>query len=260
MKKHALISALLLAASLTANAQQQPKTSDDFGIWSSIAAEKKLSKKASIELEAEYRTADNAKQNSRWSIGLGGEYKLAKWLKAGAGYVFMYNHDEKYTFHNDNPAKANFGKPNKYASFWGPRHRVFADLTGTVGIGDWKVSLRERWQYTYRPEKTTAQRYDFDDEEWDGTQKTYKGNGKNVMRSRLQVNYDKKGLDVEPYASVELYNAWSVEKVRYTVGLDWTFLKGQKLGIYYRFQDNSGDDDDSSRDMHIIGLGYKVKF
>ncbi len=260
MKRLTLIATLLLATTLTASAQQQPKTSDDFGVWSSITAEKKLSKKASIDIEAEYRTTDNAGQNSRWSIGLGGEYKLAKWLKAGAGYTFMYDHTEKYTFHDDDPEKANYGKPNKYAAFWGPRHRVFADLTAAAGLGDWKISLRERWQYTYRPEKTTAQRYDFDDDEWDGTQKTYSGKGKNVLRSRLQVAYDKKGLDVEPYASVELYNAWNVEKMRYTIGLDWTFLKGQKLGIYYRYQDNIDDSDDYNRNIHVIGLGYKVRF
>ena len=65
---------------------------------------------------------------------------------------------------------------------------------------------------------------------------------------------------MEPYANVELYNAWSVEKVRYTVGLDWKIVKGQKLGVYYRYQDNSKDDDDNDRNMHILGLSYKVKF
>lgn len=261
MQTKALLTLAFLALPLMASAQKEPKTSDDFGIWTDIAAQKKLSKKASVELEAEYRTADNLKQNSRWSVGLSGEYKLTKWLKAGVGYTFLYNHTDKYTYHDEDPEKANYGKVNKLASYWGPRHRVNVDITGGVDLGNWKLDLRERWQYTYRPEKTVAQRYDFDDEDWDGKQKTYSGKGKNVLRSRLQVSYDKKGLDVEPYANVELYNGWSVEKVRYTVGLDWTFIKGQKLGVYYRYQDNRKDDGDGdSRNMHILGLSYKVKF
>lgn len=260
MKKQLFITLALLAAPLLASAQSEPKTSDDFGIWTDISAEKKLSKKASVEIEAEYRTANNANQNSRWSMGLSGEYKLTKWLKVGAGYTFLYNHNDKYTYHDEDPNKANYGKLNKYASYWGPRHRVNVDVTGAVGLGDWKFDLRERWQYTYRPEKTIDERYDFDDEDWDGKQKTYSGKGKNTLRSRLQVSYDKKGLDVEPYANVELYNAWSVEKVRYTVGLDWKIVKGQTLGVYYRYQDNSKYDDDNDRNMHILGLSYKVKF
>ena len=71
--------------------------------------------------------------------------------------------------------------------------------------------------------------------------------------------YSKKGLNIEPYANVELYNAWSLEKVRYTVGLNWDFIKRNTLGVYYRYQDNSKDDDDT-RDTHILGVSYKIKF
>lgn len=120
MKKQLFITLALLAAPLLASAQSEPKTSDDFGIWTDISAEKKLSKKASVEIEAEYRTANNANQNSRWSMGLSGEYKLTKWLKVGAGYTFLYNHNDKYTYHDEDPNKANYGKLNKYASYWGP--------------------------------------------------------------------------------------------------------------------------------------------
>lgn len=260
MKANIILLAVFLAAPLLATAQHLPKSSDDFGIWAEIGVEKKLSKKFSLGLDAEYRTEDNLHQNSRWSVGLSGEYKVTKWLKAEAGYTFLYNHNERYTFHDD-ATRANFGTVNKYASYWGPRHRFFVGLTGDIDVGDWNFSLRERWQYTYRPEKTTAERYDFDDEDWDGRPKTYRGKGKNVLRSRFQVAYEKKGLPIEPYANVEMYNAWNVEKVRYTAGLDWKFAKGQKVGIYYRFQNTyNNEDDDTERNIHILGLGYKIKF
>ncbi len=259
MKKTSFITLTLLTASLLTSAQSLPKTSDDFGIWTDIAVEKALSKKASVELEAEYRSEDNLKQNSRWAMGVFGEYKITKWLKAGVGYTFIYKYNEKYTYHYDAPNKPNYSDPNKYAEFWGTRHRVNVDLTGSLKLSDWKFSLRERWQYTYRPEKTIDQRYDFDKDKMDGKQKTYKAKSKNTLRSRLQVAYSKKGLNIEPYANVELYNAWSLEKVRYTVGLDWDFIKHNTLGVYYRYQDNSKDDDDT-RNTHILGVSYKIKF
>ena len=156
----------------------------------------------------------------------------------------------------------------RQAQYWGIRHRVYAGLQGSVDVGRFKLSLRERWQYTYRPEKTASR----DFYEYDGTtgelmelvkdesEKTYKGKGKNVLRSRLQVDYDIPSCKVDPYASVELTNAWSVQKVRYTLGAEWKIRKVHTLNFYYRYQDIRNDDFDSEPDMHILGLGYKYKF
>ena len=134
---------------------------------------------------------------------------------------------------------------------------MFAGFGLSTDVGRWSFSLRERWQYTYRPEKTTT-RYDFDNAKWEDT--TVKGNAGSVLRSRIQAEYDIPLCTWTPYASVELYNAWSVEKVRYTLGADWKINKKNSFSIYYRFQDNRGSSDDGDSDMHIIGLGYNFKF
>ena len=64
-----------------------------------------------------------------------------------------------------------------------------------------------------------------------------------------------------PYANVELYNSWAVEKVRYTIGTDINLSKQHTLGVYYRFQDMKNvAADDYDPDMHYIGVGYKFKF
>ena len=77
---------------LTASAQ-----SDEFGVDFSLDVQKKFSKQWSIDLEAEYRDRNNLKTNDRWSIGLGLDYKVAKWLKASAGYTFIYDKEhQKY--------------------------------------------------------------------------------------------------------------------------------------------------------------------
>ena len=202
----------------TASAQ-----SDDFGLDFSLEVEKKLSKKWSLGFEGELRTRDNTKTVDRWSGGLSADFKITKWLKASAGYIFLYDNNE----------------------------------TASQKISNLKFSLRERWQYTYRPEKT-VDRWDYDDEEWE--KKTYNGKGTNVLRSRLQIEYDKKGLAITPYANVEFFNAWSLQKTRFHVGADWKLSKQHTVGAFYRYQTVRDDDDDNEPNIHMIGLSYKFKF
>lgn len=239
---------------------------DDFGLDFSLEAQKKFSKDFSLSLEGEYRTRDNTKTSDRWAVGLGLDYKLTKWLKASAGYNFLYDNNEKISYFEGTDdavldGDANEGDPKKRAQYWAPRHRFNVSLTFDKKLlGDFRFSLRERWQYTYRPEHTVSERWSYLDNAYDGKEKTYSGKGKNVLRSRLQVEYDKKGLAVTPYANVEFFNAWSLQKVRYTAGIDWKISKQHSVGAFYRYQNVRNDDDDNEPNIHLIGVGYKFKF
>jgi long-subunit fatty acid transport protein len=244
MKKRLCILAIALVTTGTVLAQD-----NDFGIWTNIGAEKKLGNWG-IGLEAEYRTRDNSGTSDRWSWGLKGSYKLNKYVKFDAGYTLLYDNNHKLTYHDD-------GSINKEANFWGLRHRVFASVTGSYKVNNWTFSLRERWQYTYRPEKTISERYDYDQEDYDGEPKTYSGKGKNVLRSRLQAAYSIGKTGLEPYANVELYNSWGIDKVRYTAGIEWDINKHHEVELYYRYQDPH--DSDESK-IHILGLAYQFKF
>ena len=238
--------------------------SDDTGLQASIGVEKKLTKKWNVGIEGELRTRDDSKQYDRWSVGLSTSYKVAPWLRASAGYTFLYDNTERTSYYDETDSKvidgdAEAGDPKKYARYWQPRHRFNVGLTGSVKAGHVKFSLRERWQYTYRPEHTVDQRWSYLSEAWDGKQHTYSGKGKNVLRSRLQVEYSRKKLPVTPYASAELFNAWSVQKVRYTLGLDYKPSKHHTLSLFYRYQDVNNDDDDNEPNRHVIGAGYTLK-
>lgn len=226
--------------------------SDDFGIWYSAGAQKKIDKHWSVGLEGEFRTRDNAGTADRWDIGADVTYKPWKFLKLSGGYDFLYdNNPEKTTY------KAS-GKVNKIReSYWGSRHRFHFDITGSVDVGQIRLSLRERWQYTYRPSKIVT-RYDVDDEENEETE--VRGKGKNVLRSRVQAAWQIPHSDFEPYAKVELYNSWSVTKTRYTIGTDWDITKHHSVGLFYRYQDVRHNDDENEPDSHIIGINYKFKF
>ena len=225
---------------------------DDMGVWYSVAADKKLNQQVTIGAEGEFRTRNNSKTADRWSAGVNADYKIVRGLKLSAGYIFLYDNDpEKITYNTD-------GSYNNWRpSHWGTRHRLNLSLTGSIDWGNLSFSLRERWQYTWRPERTTD-RWDFDNSWWEPT--VVNGKGKSVLRSRLQVEYNIPHCKIDPYASVELFNAWSLQKTRYTIGADWKIKKKHVIGLYYRYQNVSSDDDDNEANRHILGLSYKLKF
>ena len=224
------------------------------GLIASAEAEKKINNQLSMEIEAEMRTRNDFKTMDRWKFGIGASYKLTKNLKLSAGYNLL-----NQNFREDIDLKSSGAYNHWRPSYWGVKHRFHADLTGQYKFQNGiKLSLRERWQYTYRPEKT-VQRWDFDEDSWED--KIRSGKGKNQLRSRFQVEYDKKGFLLNPYASMELYNSWGIEKIRYTVGTDIKLTKHHSLGVFYRFQNMKNvDADDYDPDMHYLGLGYKFKF
>ena len=59
--------------------------SDDFGVWTSIGAEKKISKKLSVGMEGELRTRDDVCALDRWGVGVDAQYRLTRWVKVSAG-------------------------------------------------------------------------------------------------------------------------------------------------------------------------------
>ena len=236
---------------------------DDFGTSLAVSAEKKIDKKISVGLEAEIRTRNDMKTVDRWLGGVNVSYKLTSWLKASASYQFIWDNNERISYYDadDNKVKkgiVNIGDPKKRAQYWGPRHRFNLALTGSYKIGNLGLSLRERWQYTYRPEHTVTERWSFYDEDWDGEEHTYSAKGKNVLRSRLQASYKIKDFPATPFANVELFNAMAFQKVRYNIGADWKINKQNEVTMFYRYQKVKSDD--SEGNIHLIGLEYKVKF
>ena len=240
--KRIIMMCVTLCLALTgANAQ-----GEDFGVWTSISAKKKLSKMWTVSAEGEYRTRDGLNATDRWAANIGVEARLASWLKADAGYTYIYS---------TNPTETT-KKGNIVPMYWYSRHRVTASLTGSMNWGRFKFSLRERWQYTYRPELSVP-KYDGDD----GSQKSdevVKGKGKNVLRSRLKGEYNIAKCRFTPFASCELYHDGSgLDKTRWTAGTEYKINKKNTLEVYYRFQ-NKADEDET--DNHVLGIGYTYKF
>ena len=238
--RFALVLSALLLTSVGVKAE-----GDDFGIWTEANVEKKVTRNLSIDAGVEMRTRDHVKTVDRWSGSIGASYKLTDWLKASADYTFLYDNNEKW---ND--------KQTKVASFWGVRHRFNVSLTGSVDFGNLSVSLRERWQYTYRPEKTVERTKVSNGKVED---KTYNGKGKNVWRNRLQLKYKLTSL-WRPYVNGETYVAGSgLEKYRLSAGTEIRLSKKHSFDVKYLFQKSCSDDDDEGN-RHILGFGYTFKF
>lgn len=291
-KRFLIASILGIAISLPSMAQIDDEISD-FGVWTSVGFEKKINKKWGVEFEGEFRTQDALNEVSRYSLGISTDYKLTSWLKADVGYTLLRDYTRgstslqwKKDVYDDDEYSWSEYELDDNADFWRTRHRVNVSLTGSVKIGRFKISLRERWQYTYQPEASYDKveydviRYNIEDwgwaqemmglvehdgylwkvnEEGEAKKDTKRGKGSNVLRSRLQVAYDIKNVPFEPYASCEMYHDdGGLKKTRYTIGGDYKIAKKHTIGLYYRYQDFSGSDEGES--THIIGIGYNIKF
>ncbi len=243
-----ILAVLVAATSLPLSAQNEG------GLLLEADAKKEIFNDFSVGIGADLRTRNDFKTMDRWSLGLNAAYKINKWLKVDAGYKWL-----RTNFREDINYKTS-GAYNKWRpSYWGNRHRFYASVTGDYKFANnIKLSLRERWQYTYRP-GTTVQRWDFDNEQWED--KVRSGKGKNVLRSRFQIEYARKRALLTPYANVELYNSWALDKVRYTVGTEIRLNSLHSFDVFYRYQHMSSvDDDEYDPNMHYLGVGYKFKF
>ena len=78
-----------------------------------------------------------------------------------------------------------------------------------------------------------------------------------VLRSKLTVEYNVKGLPLNPFASVD-YGCglnYSSSKWKYTVGMDWKINKTNRFTLFYRYQH---ENDDEEPNGNLLGIGYKI--
>lgn len=249
-KRKQLAALLLLVCAALAPLQL---LADDTGLILSAGASKKIKKGLNVDVEAEFRSRNDFRTADRVSVGAGISYKLLPWLKASGGYdLLIDNNHEKLTF-QDNGVDYNNWRP----SYWGVRHRFNVTLTGSYKVNRVEFSLRERWQYTYRPSKI-IDNFDFDEGEWEDHE--VKGKGKNVLRSRFQVEWNIPKSKFDPYASVEFHTSRQLDKTRVIVGVSHTIKKTHDFKLYYRYQNVNNNGDDDEPNIHMVGLGYTYKF
>lgn len=262
-----LLAAFILAPVLGANAQNED---DEFGVWTTLEASKKINKKLKLDFEAELRTIEGVGDIDRVSVGAGASYKFTKWLKASAGYIFIYSHSlESKKINKVIDKEAGMYEYEIDAPYWTERHRFHVSLTGDYKVGRVEFSFRERVQYTHTNSATTQETeygwsQDIDTEEYmpaDPVVKTdsKKAKDNTTLRSRLSAKWDIRNCKVTPFASVELYtrlDKWKgCDKLRYRIGASYKINKDNEISLFYLYQDANDDDEPKG---HAVGIGYSI--
>lgn len=241
----AALATMMLLPALTAQA-------DDSGIIATIGADKKINKTWTLGGEFEFRSRNDFQTVDRFSVAVNGRYKLTSWLKADARYELMVdNRREKLTLNEDGSYK--HWRP----SFYSTRHRFALTMIGDVKWGRLNVSLRERYQYTYRPEAATT-RYDFDKEDMEDCIANSKH--KHVLRSRLKLEYDIPKCKFAPWAAAEAYTSTSFEKARFSMGGSYSIKKKHSLELGYMYQVYNHTVNPDDVNSHHLTVGYNFKF
>lgn len=230
---------------------------DDFGTGVEVEASHKIGKKLKVGLTGEFRTQDGLNEVERYAVGADASYKLYKekkspWeVSAAVGYVYIDRFKPQHL--------SSSGK-NVIAEYWSPRHRGTASLTASYKfLKYWTISLRERYQYTYLTEQfvertkvLTGKRND---------DKVIGGYDKQMLRSRVQLKWERKRSPWEPFVNVELFNdvkySFAVNQIRYTIGTDYSLTKNNIVGVAYRYKDKSDSDEAAG---HLVKFSYTFKF
>lgn len=254
---------------------------DDFGLWTEINVAKSLPHDLELSFEGEYRMEDHLRKTDRIGGTLSLGYKATKFMKFKVGYALLcgYNSEErkdKYT--NDVQDPFYYEGYNLTEAYWSLRHRFKADVTFDKKFFKWlKISLRERYQYTFRPEQevprlkyrginnpTSSGEYEFipspGSPESDPDVKHEKRT--HMLRSRLELQYDKKKCDWKPFVSFEVYNnlgrQMKTDEYKVMCGTDYKISKQHKVNVSYLFNTDMEAHPYESR--HVLILGYSFDF
>lgn len=224
------ILSLLILSSLSSFGQAT-KASQDFGIWTTINLEKKLSERFSIIFTEEFRLRENASRINLFYSDLGVEYRPAKILKIALSYRNIQKSliDGTYSY----------------------RHRIQLDITLKKKFGNFAVSYRQRLQ---REQRDVYNSENGQLVEW-------------YSRNKFTVKLD---LDkpLKPYVAAEfryqIRNARMVEsddtwhRARYIVGLDYRLNDKSTFGLFYLMQNEFNVKTPQS--IYIVGVEFSYSF
>ncbi len=276
MKRSIIIVLFAAAVALPSAAQST------WGLRTSIGAERKLSKGIDAGVEIKYHQTDNFKSTDRWSVGASVSKRLyrneAKTInvKAGMGYKFMNVYtgwttkykgdrtdiedglDKDYYISN----KFNFNVLDSYVD---TRHRITAYAQASAEMGRFKLSLRESYQFTHTDSVSYSKdKYRYKNGKWKDVETEMDGksaSNKNVLRSKIGLDYNIPNWKYDPFLSYELFNSldnsFQTQKSRITAGIEFSIKKKHNFELAYMWQNQHDDDEPAGS---FICVGYKFAF
>ena len=180
------------------------QTTHDLGMWISVGAEKKLSTDWNAGIGTELRTKHSRNYIDRWKLDVHSTYRIHRHLKLGVAYEF----------HIKNQTAG-----NKTVSV--PHHRFMADVVPSISVNGWlHLSLRERYQYTFRMAK----------DDIDALHEHH-------LRSRIKAVIAKAQSKWVPFASAEVFNnmgeRFTIDEIRMAAGTVYRFSPRHSVNIGY---------------------------
>jgi hypothetical protein len=205
----------------------------EYGLWSSVDLQKKWDNGIAIAFEQESRLRDNFTTTDKFMSTLDFSYKPLSFLKGGVSYTMInYNHPGK--------------ESTDYEAYWEMRRRYSLYLQGQYEFHRFSISLKERYQNTYRVGvKETSTR----------------ANPKELLRSKLTLAYNVRGIRLEPYTYCEWQHSLNAPagnnglvEVRYAAGLEYKFKDGISIDCGYLYDIDKED----LVNTHVLtfGIGY----
>lgn len=279
-----LLAVALLCLPLCVGAQSE----DSFGGWFEVGLSKKLNKRVSLNLGAEMRTGEKA----RGAFSVGASYAPLKFLKFSAGYNFIDKYKASAWEDNFQKDLSDLDQGNGFdfrPAYWRITHRAYADATGSINLLNLlRISVRERYQFSHNSYK------EYDVTEWRYANETYidpengpcdayvlqdgypqnitkvkEATDDHVLRSRVKVEFSKKGLFFTPFLSAEAHNSLSsdmkLEKMRYSAGVEFKCLKWLRVSAAYLLTKEYCDDmspklDPRNKKIHALNVGCYFDF
>ena len=276
MKIRAYILAVLAAVMLCAPVQAQDAISlvesseSDVQLRVGAGLEIPIGRKWEFAWNEQMRLHNNMANFDKVVSSVGFGYKPWKFLKFEAQYGFINERTSKTD--NDTGFKT---------TDWQIRHRLIFDATGSVRLGNVKLSLRERVRVQFRG---------------DSVNKYEHVNPEITLRSRLKGALNLRNDRWEPYAFAEVYTTLNavgavnnylrepiryanyINRVRFGLGTEMKLSNSSKLDFYYMVHFNrsyearyKGISKDPTNDgdlkswrlekkcAHVIGIDYKFK-
>lgn len=253
--------------------------SESFGARVSAEVDYKIMKGMHVNISEELRFFGGSHILDRSYSQVGFTYKFCDYLKAGVSYTAIAVQKSKTEIPDTEEITTNWTE-------W--RHRVSADLTASYKLGQWKFSLRERVQGTYKMR------------ELNNFQQPQMGW---ALKSRLKVAYKFRSVPLEPYACFEPRLAlngakWSgeslgekyedaeflghkdvyVSRYRGAAGLEWQLDRRSFIDFYVIYDSLYDKEIDARKegskkgvqlkapitgvwsDRVSVGIGYKYSF
>ena len=211
----------------------------------------------SLSLHEQFRLKDNFTAIDRLNTDVEVGYKVCPYFRLGASYRFMAvcKQDDE-----------------EVAATWNFRHRAAFHVAGLYTVGRWHLSLREKFQSTWRDESVTNL--------------LERPIPALYLRTRFKVEYHCFSHPLQPYLSVECYSPlnqtdylrqaeqtssyrhWAFDQLDTRLGLEWRLDAHNFLDFYYRLDAsrrvdvgaNSGKIRITPVLDHIAGVAYCYRF